>query len=780
MSQTAQQLPNVESDAFPVLNWFRRRLADNPGDWLTTGRFAALLGVLIIATFPRVLWGSHVFTYLDFGQFAYPLAFYHRESFWHGEIPLWNPLSNCGTPFLAQWNTLTLYPLSLWYLLLPFPWSLGSFCLLHMLLAGIGMYRLAWRWTNHRLAASVAGAVFAFNGMTWYGLMWPSLSCALAWMPWVVLTMERSWLEGRRLIPVAAVVGAMQMLTGGVEVIIQTWLLLGVLWLAKVIRREASWIKLAGRALLSGCLVAGLSAAQLLPFFGLLTHSQRTAHYANAGLAAMPLSGLANYLIPVFHCFRNLQGIFVPPNHWTASYYLGIATVLFAVLAVSRFRNHLVYILAGLAALSVLLSFGERGLVYNALKQVLPPLGFVRFPIKFVMLATFVIPLLAAHGLAALLKARPEHWAQVRKHTLSLASGFLLVMVALLCSAWKHPSPRDDLAATVSNAAGGAFFLVAAVAGVLLLRKQNNPKRQVLLQLVIVVLLWGDVLRHNSNLTPTIPREVLAPDAVRKLFEWDQRLAPGIARVMEDRACLQGMVTSAFPRLELDTKVRRLSMFFNYSLLDHVPKFDGFLSLELKEFSDLFQKVYASTNNVPDKFLDFVGVCLSCSPTNLVTWTPRPTFLPVVTVGQKPVFADKAESLDALFGMGFEPKKEVYLPLEARGQVNAGQAPAAKATVTHFSAHRLAVGVEADAPAMLVVAQLFYPSWHAYVDEAHVPLWRANYAFQAVQVPPGKHQVNLVYEDEAFRYGTRISLASLATCLVTWIIVRSRITNRNS
>ena len=93
-----------------------RQAAD---DWLTPRRFAALLGVLIAAVYPEVLTGQATFFHRDFAVFGYPLAFYHRESFWRGEIPLWNPLNDCGLPFLAQWNTLTLYPASLtaWRLL---------------------------------------------------------------------------------------------------------------------------------------------------------------------------------------------------------------------------------------------------------------------------------------------------------------------------------------------------------------------------------------------------------------------------------------------------------------------------------------------------------------------------------------------------------------------------------------------------------------------------------------------------------------------------------------
>src|SRR5207249_5269365 len=112
------------------------------------------------------------------------------ESFWRGEVPLWNPLSSCGLPFLAQWNTMALYPFSLFYLLLPLPWSFGVYDLGHLFLAGLGMYLLARRCTGTRLAAALGGLAFAFNGLTWYGLIWPNIIAALAWMPWVVLAVE--------------------------------------------------------------------------------------------------------------------------------------------------------------------------------------------------------------------------------------------------------------------------------------------------------------------------------------------------------------------------------------------------------------------------------------------------------------------------------------------------------------------------------------------------------------------------------------------------------------
>src|SRR5690348_4604246 len=84
-----------------------RRAAD---DWFSGGRFAAFLGLLVFAQFPQVLLGLQTFVARDFGFFAYPLAHFQQQCFWRGELPSWDPYNNCGIPFLAQWNTMSLYP----------------------------------------------------------------------------------------------------------------------------------------------------------------------------------------------------------------------------------------------------------------------------------------------------------------------------------------------------------------------------------------------------------------------------------------------------------------------------------------------------------------------------------------------------------------------------------------------------------------------------------------------------------------------------------------------
>lgn len=741
-------------------------------DWFTPGRFALVLALLIAATFATLLAGFDALAYFDAGQFAYPVAYYHRESFWHGELPLWNPLNSCGIPFLAQWNTMTLYPLSLIYLLLPLPWSFGFFCLCHLFLAGLGMQALALRWTGSRLGAAVAGVAFAFNGMTWYGLMWPHLLAALAWMPWLVLTMERAWREGRRQIAIAALVGALQLLSGGAEVILLTWILLGLLWVWHIFRGEVQRVRLTSSAIAVCLLAAGLAAAQLLPFLDLLAHSQRDAGYGRSelgSLAAMPPTGWANFLVPAFHCARNPHGLLAQVGQsWTCSYYVGATVVVLAMFAAWRSRQPRIRLLTGLMLLSLLLALGKNGLLLDWLNRVLPVFAFMRFPVKFLFLTLFALPLLSACGIRWLETVAVQERRSESRRVMGVAVGALIAMGGIVLLAAKSPAPAGEISTVLPNAAVRALILILVLRGLIALGGFTEPRWQRLLQPALIALLWLDVLTHAPNLSPTAPAGTLKPGIIAEFFQWNPPLTAGVSRALQGKDSFWRMLDSGSPDLDVDVKARRLSLFMNYNLLDGAAKFDGFYSLDLREYLDVFKRIYFTTNEATP-LKDFLGISQITSPTNLVGWMPRTNFMPLVTAGQSPVFATAEATLATLISDSFEPRGKVILPETARDRIVARGQTNAVVSAVRFSAHRLEFQVEASAPAMVVIAQSFYHPWRAHVDGQPTPIWRADHAFQALQVPAGRHEVKLTYEDRAFKLGALLSALSLVICLVVWL-----------
>lgn len=731
-----------------------------PEDWFTPARFAAVLAFLLVATFPQLWTGAKTLGYLDFGQFALPVAYYHREAFWRGELPLWNPLSNCGTPFLAQWNTLTLYPPSLFYLLLPFPWSLNVFCLLHLFLGGFGMYWLAARWTGNRTAAAVAGAVFAFNGLSWYGLIWPHIISALGWMPWVIWSAERAIdSKSHRDLALAALIIAAQLLSGGAEVILLTWLTLAVIIPACHAGGTLPAVRAACRLIIVGLLGTGLAAVQIAPFLDLLLQSQRSSGYSDPDLGSMPLTGWANYLVPIFRCLRNPQGLWVPPNHWAGSYYLGIGTVALALIGVWRSHTRRVIVLLCLGMFGLLMALGGHGQVYRWVTSILPVLGFLRFPVKFVIIATFAIPTLAAFGLAWALRRPSTGTMTLRWVGSGLAVGIGLIVFAAL----KSPLVLDSFNPTFSNALVRGLLLALILLCVCVLRRATTARARPYLSLGLVGLCWVDVATHNTNLSPSLPVTSMQPGVIREFFHWDSQLSAGNARVMQSPAAYNRLMSAAYQNLELDTSGRRLSQFMDFNLLDLTPKVDGFYSLELKEYSRLFQELYYGTNQ-PWHLLDFLSVARVTSPTNLVDWLPRNSWLPLVTAGQQPVFTNSEAALSAVLSPSFEPGKIIYLPTEASAEVTTRLPANASVTNYQFASHKIEFDVATDQPTVAAMAQSFCRNWRAYVDGQRVTIWRANFGFQAINIPTGNHHVRVVYVDRALHAGALISLLSLLVC----------------
>jgi uncharacterized membrane protein YfhO len=122
-----------------------------------------------------------------------------------------------------------------------------------------------------------------------------------------------------------------------------------------------------------------------------------------------------------------------------------------------------------------------------------------------------------------------------------------------------------------------------------------------------------------------------------------------------------------------------------------------------------------------------------------------------------------------MFKTNFDPRGEVYLPPEDRALVPDTNSATVKISDTHFAAQHIEAQVDADAPSLVVIAQTFYEPWRAYIDGRPAKVLRANYAFQAVAVPAGRHELKLAYEDRQFYFGAAVSLATLLACALAWI-----------
>lgn len=742
-------------------------VADSAAAWMTPGRFAALLGFLVAAAFPAVLLGSQTFVFRDYGLFGYPLAFFHRESFWRGELPLWNPLSHCGVPFLAQWNTMVLYPPSLIYLVLPLPWSLSFFCLVHLFWGGLGMYFLANNWTGHRLAGALAGVVFAFNGVMLSSLIWPSQIATYAWTPWVIWQVQQGWRRGGRQMIWGVVAGSMQMLAGGPETILLTWLVVFLL-------AAGDWAllkQLRSRVLLcftgTVFLIALVCAVQLLPFMQLLLRSQRDAGFSSATWS-MPTSGWANFLVPLFGMFRSSWGVyFESSQQWVSSYYTGIGTLMFTAVALLRVRDWRVLALGAMSLLAFFLAQGEHNALYRALLAHFPAVGFARFPVKLIVLISAMAPLLAAFGI--------KQWCQDPQKTartgLLCASTLLVLIGVILVMALK--SKENEWLVVAENGVGRAALL-AGIFFLLIQYPKSGSRRQILVGLSMVMLFWADFLTHMPQQNPTASPLVYSPNWVNAGRNWKSEPRPGQSRAMVSLVAQKHFYEHSLSGVENNYLLYRLGLFMNCNLLEGIPQTQGFFALTPGEINFVTGAPWVWTTNDFSGLLDFLGVSETSSPAKPFEWEARPNAMPMITIGQKAVCTDERTAIAAFAETNIDFRKIVFLPAEAQDEVSAFSPITAQVLSTNFSNQTISIQTDAPAQTMVVIAQTYYPAWKAYVDGQPTKLWRANYAFQAVQVPAGCHRIELRYEDKVFLMGALLSGFGIAVCVSLWVFCHNR------
>jgi hypothetical protein len=725
----------------------------------TPARLCLLLGLLMLCLFPEIILGSHAFFYRDAGLFGYPVASYIKNSFWHHEIPLWNPYSNCGIPFLAQWNTMVLYPGSLIYVLFPMPWAMNAFLLAHIFFAAVGMYKLALRLFGNGFGATVAGLAFAWNGLMLQAIMWPCNLAALAWMPWVVLLCECAWKKAGRDFVWAALAGACQMLTGSPEFILFTWVIVAG-WFIAVSWQRKRWCWM-DTLVMCGCamLVAALSAAQLLPTFDLLKHGDRSSSFGDSTWA-LPSWAVANFFVPLFRSTPSVAGVWTQDQQqWTSSYYVGLITLLLAFVAIVRVRNLKTALLAGVAIVGVVFAMGDAAVVLKVLKNALPMLGFVRYPVKYIALTIFALPLLAAAGATHLTKRRDN------KLVLKAGMVICLVVTAILFVAFSETQGVRD--ATLWN---GVMRMAALVGGVMFFfasTRAQNSKMKVACLIGTLVVMGLDICFHIPNQNPTV-----ITAAYENRPPQMHGLVPklGQSRAMVSLPVQVRMENSAHPNSLNMYMGQRLELFGNCNLLDcgtnnsHdyvcIPKVNGFYSLHLRE-QEAATKILYSTN-MPVPLAEFLGVSQVTSSEYLFDWQKFDNAMPLATAGQQPVFADDDATLELL--RNFKPRETVILPTDLKSKVTATRDPSARVLEQKVTAHEQHYAVEASTMTMLVVAQTYFHDWKAYIDGGRVPLLRANEAYQAIEIPPGKHFVRLVYRDDLFYAGVGISGIGLLAC----------------
>jgi hypothetical protein len=713
----------------------------------TSGALAAA------ALFPALLWLWPAFlqrqapSFRDQGDFFYPLKLYTADRIAAGEIPLWNPLSGLGEPWLANGQSGVFYPPT-WLFLIPRPGlAAGLFLLLHFGIAAWG----TWLFLKQEAvsdAGALAGAV-AFAG----GGFAASLSAywnhfgAFAYMP-AIAALARSGLSRRSSRAGLSVLVGLQVMAGSPEITAAT-LVLAALFAWEARREETGWLEASrGRRFLRLAVAAALGLAlggwTLLPLAELLPQSERRsalpAVEREAGAVGFPALSSAVGLSTEW------SGSF-----YLLSFYLGPVLLLAVCAAISESeRRRLVLLLLGIAAAGILLCMaGPPGTWLRAL----PGPDRLRYPAKSLALTAFAFAVLAGMG-ADRLRFLPS-----KKLALLLAGLAAAVLLAL---------SRQPPVARAAEAVGLSLLLLLALgAGT----GRTAGARGAILEAGAALAVTISLALSGRGVFHFAPESEIrrVPESVASL-----RRLPG--RVLTPPVEEQARWIFRDSRFDAATLRRQREALVGYTNLlagvSTVRTAAPLATAASKRIADAIDEgkdvaVTAGPASARVLWVPYQPVAMGSRKTGDFFLTPLNPYRPRLSfVSSYRVEANPQKAWREVASGGIDWSREVLLDREPAPRPDAGgKRPFLIARIAEDLPERVAADVTCGAAGILVLTDLWYPGWSAELDGHPVEILRADGCVRALAVPAGEHHVVFRYRPRSFLAGAAVSVLSLAAIL---------------
>ena len=505
-------------------------------DWLIVLFF---LGLVLIF-FAKFLTGETVFAFKDLSRYFYPLRYLMVEQVKSGHWPLWNPYIYCGYPLLATMQVCFFYPLTLIYYLLPFALAFNYYIISHYFLAALFMYLLLRHYYLTRGGAAFGGIVFAFSG---YLLSVSNMNTSLSgviWLPLALLLWDRA-IKGGGIGNYLAfsLVSAVMLLGGEPTIIYFSYWLFFAYGLVFAQKKLLSLVGLAG----AGLLTVGLCAVQLFPFFELAKFSDRVAaNYLLISSSSFPPREIISLVFPFFFGNPGQFGGYTDillgsvQQSWLISPYFGLLPLFFVFLTVrSNLKGAFFW---GAALVSLLMALGHYSFLFPLAYKIIPGVSLIRYPVKYMFMASFSFTLLAAFGFDRFLRliADPA-WTKKLVNVLQLIVGVCLIAAVvvylninniffLLAAKYSRSIPAyffNLLYKIIEFNSQSLFFMVVYLGALLMivsLFARGSISRQWLIGAVLLVTA-ADLMSSGVPVALGAPREAFTvePQSYRRIKE---------------------------------------------------------------------------------------------------------------------------------------------------------------------------------------------------------------------------------------------------------------------
>lgn len=720
----------------------------NIKDW-----HAVLIISSLVAFFFRDILLKDSFFWEDFLYQFYPFRNFAAVSLAMGELPLWNPFTFSGTPFQADIQSALFYLPNLLLTLFVSGGKLSYFWLelqiiLHLMLGGIGTYYLAKDHGMKGFSALFSGVAFALSGFMITHAIHQVIICQVAWFPLILLMFRRALM--RRSVT-AMFVGGLTLgnaiLAGFPQVSLYIFLFLLFYFLFEIF---SGWkTNLISGSFKMSALAAGFvavalayTAVQLLPTIELAPLSQRAAiTYEKSQEGQLSWEQIVTVLMPKYFGSSGAQGsTYWGPGaywvYWETCFYVGIPALMLLLFSLTRWRSDkyiLFYLGAGIFAL--LYALGDNFIIHDIFFHHVPGFDKFRSVGRMTLLSTFGFSMLAGYGMESVAPFAAKHPKRYNQALIGLAALFITVFL-LAGSGWLQGGVDGRLGPQVRALASSSAMTMLIVSLLAVALLYFIPKRfsSALLFFGLLTLQFVDLnifgfSQNNGEVNPD---------------EYYGRTRDLVSFIKEQGKNEYFRVNSR--------RENAMILDRNQGMVDRIFLMEGYTPLSLQRIYPPVKDFDRACDILNAKFkleIDPQRGYMSLAPSG--TYIPRAYF-----VYDSKIMADEDSVRAFMMDPGFDPRSVVVLE-EDPGFEAGGNPGTGSATISSYSLNEISLKVETSKNGFLMISDIFYPGWKAYIDGKPSRVLRADWSLRAVPVGAGRHQIIMKFEPESFRTGAWIT-----------------------
>lgn len=671
------------------------------------------------------------------------------DEFKKGQLPLWNPYSFSGTPLLANFQTAAFYPFNLLFFILPFNLAWGILIALQPLLGGTFMYLYLRQIRITRFSCLLGALAFAFSGFSIAWLEWNTIGHVILWLPLMLICVEKLFQSKSiiwSLIFIFSLVSSF--FAGHLQVFFYSLLVTTAYISAKVITLKHNRLKailLFVICYLSFVIITSIQWLPTLKFISLSARDIDQGSFLKAGWF-IPWQNLVQFMAPDFFgnpATGNYWGIW---NYAEFVGYIGVIPLIFALYALFFRFDKKVLFFGFFVFLGLIFALPTPIAKIPYLLNI--PLLSSSQPTRLIFIVNFAMTVLAAFGFDQFIDVSIHRYRPFKKISAILILFFIIFTGLWIIILFKNKIFTGEIINNLTISQRNIIFpsIIFILSSVLIFILSIVRKKQMKFAIyyLLFTILVIDLLRFGWKFTPFTRTDWIYPSTkLISLLEKD----------------------STHSRLmSLDSRI----MPPNFSAVYHIPDVSGYDPLYLLAYNQLvaswgrdrpditpaaFNRIVTPTNF--ESFIaDLLGVkyILSLKPLetqklNLVAsegttylYQNLQAFPKVFFVDKVEKTKDRQEEIDKMFSL---KDKLRYIAVSSENiNITTGRGSFQDiAELKVYDNNYVRVKTINGEEKLLILNDIYYPSWKAYIDGKLVRIWRIDFTLRGVVVPAGEHIV---------------------------------------